>query len=369
MTQATRCPACGTVFRVVPDQLRVSAGWVRCGRCGDVFDASKALFELDAPGLPPPPPGTAGPSADAAALQAEPPLAAANDEPPAATAHMRSTLPPLSAADGAAEPVVSATPFPAAAGAAAAPGSASAAPTPSAAAPVPSAAAPAASAALPVPSAAAPAASAALPVPSAAAPVPSAAAPSPEAGGNAAGTTAPEAPATEPAQPLPGFLLRAQRAEARRRRPWPDALLAAALLLLLGGQIALHYRDLFAAAWPATRAPLAAACGVLGCELRAPLRIEGFTVESVVLRRVDESPMHLLQVVVRNRAGTAARLPTIDLALTDLEGRTTARRMIDARDLGATGDQLPAQGEVALQALLDLGDTRVAGYTVELFYP
>ena len=44
---ATRCPACGTVFRVVPDQLRVSEGWVRCGRCADVFNAAEALVDLD----------------------------------------------------------------------------------------------------------------------------------------------------------------------------------------------------------------------------------------------------------------------------------------------------------------------------------
>lgn len=40
MRQITRCPACGTLFRVVPDQLRVSDGWVRCGQCQEVFDAS-----------------------------------------------------------------------------------------------------------------------------------------------------------------------------------------------------------------------------------------------------------------------------------------------------------------------------------------
>jgi predicted Zn finger-like uncharacterized protein len=44
---ATRCPACGTVFRVVPDQLRVSEGWVRCGRCSEVFDASRSLTDID----------------------------------------------------------------------------------------------------------------------------------------------------------------------------------------------------------------------------------------------------------------------------------------------------------------------------------
>ena len=40
MSLKTRCPACDTVFKVVPDQLKVSKGWVRCGRCAEVFDAA-----------------------------------------------------------------------------------------------------------------------------------------------------------------------------------------------------------------------------------------------------------------------------------------------------------------------------------------
>ena len=46
MSLATRCPACGTVFRVVPDQLRVSEGWVRCGRCSEVFNGQAELVDL-----------------------------------------------------------------------------------------------------------------------------------------------------------------------------------------------------------------------------------------------------------------------------------------------------------------------------------
>ena len=47
MSLAARCPACGTVFRVVQDQLRVSEGWVRCGRCAEVFNAIETLVDLD----------------------------------------------------------------------------------------------------------------------------------------------------------------------------------------------------------------------------------------------------------------------------------------------------------------------------------
>ena len=39
----TRCPACGTLFKVVPDQLRISEGWVRCGQCDEVFDAQAQM--------------------------------------------------------------------------------------------------------------------------------------------------------------------------------------------------------------------------------------------------------------------------------------------------------------------------------------
>lgn len=44
----TRCPACGTRFRVVPDQLRISQGWVRCGQCNEVFDAAGQLAQAEA---------------------------------------------------------------------------------------------------------------------------------------------------------------------------------------------------------------------------------------------------------------------------------------------------------------------------------
>lgn len=44
MSLNTRCPACETVFKVVPDQLRVSSGWVRCGRCAEVFDAATHML-------------------------------------------------------------------------------------------------------------------------------------------------------------------------------------------------------------------------------------------------------------------------------------------------------------------------------------
>ncbi|MBU4518049.1 MAG: hypothetical protein KJ677_01455, partial [Gammaproteobacteria bacterium] len=56
MSFTTRCPACGTMFKVVPDQLKISDGWVRCGHCADVFDATLYLQTWEAPEPRPPAP-------------------------------------------------------------------------------------------------------------------------------------------------------------------------------------------------------------------------------------------------------------------------------------------------------------------------
>ncbi|MCW8174093.1 zinc-ribbon and DUF3426 domain-containing protein [Verminephrobacter aporrectodeae] len=62
MSLITRCPSCATSFKVVADQLRISEGWVRCGECNEVFDASAHLLAVA-----PVPPSPAGPHPEEAA--------------------------------------------------------------------------------------------------------------------------------------------------------------------------------------------------------------------------------------------------------------------------------------------------------------
>lgn len=45
MNLVTRCPSCGTAFRVQRDQLAAHFGTVRCGKCGAVFNGVAALVE------------------------------------------------------------------------------------------------------------------------------------------------------------------------------------------------------------------------------------------------------------------------------------------------------------------------------------
>src|SRR5690606_38712157 len=47
MALATTCPQCMTSFRVVPDQLKLRRGLVRCGTCQHVFSGIDYLRYVD----------------------------------------------------------------------------------------------------------------------------------------------------------------------------------------------------------------------------------------------------------------------------------------------------------------------------------
>jgi predicted Zn finger-like uncharacterized protein len=47
MSLITRCPVCGTAFRVQSSQLAAHSGTVRCGKCSAVFNGVAALVEED----------------------------------------------------------------------------------------------------------------------------------------------------------------------------------------------------------------------------------------------------------------------------------------------------------------------------------
>jgi predicted Zn finger-like uncharacterized protein len=57
MSWITRCPSCGTRFRVTDEQLQAGSGQVRCGICLAVFDAHRELAEPRAPAASAPAPG------------------------------------------------------------------------------------------------------------------------------------------------------------------------------------------------------------------------------------------------------------------------------------------------------------------------
>ena len=354
MSLATRCTACGTVFRVVQDQLKVSEGWVRCGRCQEVFNALEGLFDLERDAAPPPPPEAA-------------PEAAPEPSPIGESVSGRVPLDPAPASAAAA---ADETPVPA---------------------PLPD------SPQVQVDPLIESRLSSQIDIDSADAARSSGADPdeidtigdfadarfntSLLAADAAANDEAPqygddrtedslddEVPAAAPA---PSFVTEADRA-ARWHRPGVriiTMLAGAALLGLLGLQVALQFHDSIAARWPAWRGPLAALCEAAGCVLAPPRRLDAVAVDSSGLLRVsDNADAYRLSVVLRNRAEFAVAAPSIELSLTDASGQMVARRVFEPSDFQSAPRSLVPLGETPLQLVLASGE-RISGYSIEIFYP
>jgi predicted Zn finger-like uncharacterized protein len=347
MSLATRCSACSTVFRVQQDQLKASEGWVRCGRCGTVFSALEGLFDLERE-------NTSG----SMPLQQEPVMAAPKPlpvvaAPPPSDVDSFAYYGDASAADDVEEEPSAHVLLHARPAHGDQAGTAVGASADTSADQAAAAASFTASyhddrdddddAALLT-----------------------------EHSGHH--TTFDEsAPVyTGPAPLAPSFVRDAER-DARWQRPVVRRLTIAAALalpLLLGAQVALYPRDLLAARWPDSAEPLRALCAPLGCDVQALRSLDDVSVESSGLTRVDGAPLYKLQIAVRNRAAWTVAMPALDLTLTDPRGEIVTRRMLRAAELGSTAPEVLAAGaEWSTLATLDVGERRVTGYTIDLFYP
>ncbi len=169
----------------------------------------------------------------------------------------------------------------------------------------------------------------------------------------------------------PEFLRRAERSARWQSRPWRAALGTAALLLgaTLALQAAHHFRDSVAARWSGTRPLLAAWCNVTGCSVEAPRRIGEISVESTALTRAAGLDAFRLAVMLRSHSALALALPSVELSLTDANGRLVTRRALAPADFHLAQAVLPPGAELPLQLLLDARGNAITGYTVEIFYP
>ncbi len=383
MSLATRCPACSTVFRVVQDQLRVSEGWVRCGRCTEVFNAVDHMVDMPRPPAPlqppaaPPAPGGADRVAEGQrSLGATPPpqpaplerliesdhahdlrIQAWNDPGPAAVAA------PAEAFDENDESTRVFRAF--------TPEAAATAVTADSARSTHSAVSEAAEGALEAWRGDRVDLSAVTRRDEGTTPPPPGV-PAEETTGALADATrlADAAPTAEDAD-APSFVRDAERAE-RWQRPAVRAALAAGLVLgtsILFVQVALEYRDLVAARWSHTRPALEQLCRWTGCRVEHPRLVDALVVDSSGLVRVDGTSTYRFSVVLRNRSSLTLAMPALDLTLTDTQGRVISRRTLSAVELGVGAATVAAAAELSLQATLGIPDRPVAGYTIEVFYP
>lgn len=343
MSLATRCTACGTIFRVVQDQLRVSDGWVRCGRCAEVFDAREQLFDMDREAPPPWPPQAPAPADHAPLEQAAPP----------APADQATWVIPADARSPAAAQLADDIPV-------------EASPDPQL---IRDAHEPAAQADRREPYwEPAQAAEPETPLPPPADDQDVVLSP----GLAAAASTAP-VPDTAPpaAAPVPSFLKRAEGQARWQRRPVRLALALGSALLALGlaTQVLWHFRDAAAAVYPQAMPHMQAACAQLGCEIKPWKRIDAISVESSALTLAASGNHYKLSLSLRNRSGWELALPWVDLTLTDANGAIVARRALSPADFKLGKNSMAAGAEQGLQLVLSTGKQRITGYTVEIFHP
>ncbi|MDO9237223.1 MAG: DUF3426 domain-containing protein [Aquabacterium sp.] len=431
MSLATRCTHCGTIFKVVQDQLKISDGWVRCGRCDEVFNALPALFDLETEAPPPrlPPPE---PEADALVqqgLMSEPPAAWEATQPAAfAMPTPRALVEDDLALDP--TPIEATTEFELDTElfvddntpledviAATTPGRRAVAPPP---ADVPSTEEEDALDSrylIPSPNERkAPHrrdtgpefADAQFPTdahhevvqdwadePALGAPEEDIAPIKPSRfGDDFMPERAIEPPSLrkgrpgtrgqDPAQRPPEFLKRAQRQAFWRHAAVRSVLtvLSLCLILLMGLQVAHQFRDLIAAHHPASRPLLAQWCQAVGCQISLPMRLEELQIESIpaFVRVESEGPdSYRLDLVVHNRSAIDLAWPHVDLILSDDAGAVIARRALNPHEAqwadasgtksGPKPEGAPSRRSITLQWHLRAIDLHPVSYTAELFYP
>ncbi|MGJ7510654.1 zinc-ribbon and DUF3426 domain-containing protein [Variovorax sp. GT1P44] len=430
MSLVTRCPACETTFKVVKDQLRISDGWVRCGRCSQVFDATVDLRETaesaPAPSVPVSTPVSdeSGASSDSSVEKAPAPLPDEDASPAADVEHHADEESevdfleddhPEAAADTGAQPLFeagstaslkSADELPPLAGMVAGDpwmdsglldlgdqGRTAVRP------PVPPPLSfPNIDLSLSSP------APVSTPAPSSLEPAPSAedaanaqlqkalrrarakSAKIAKAKAREAKTASIEvAPlvlaASEPEPPAevvrtPSFMGMSGGEGFWQRPAVRRSMVAVAVLaaLLLIGQVVYQERDLIVARSPGLRPAIASMCGVLGCEISALRQINDIKVDGASFSREKIDDGFRLSFTLRNTADVPLAMPAVELSLLDTQERAVVRRVLAPAEYGAP-TVLPARTERAASLSLKLTGPEaaamppVAGFRVETLYP
>lgn len=358
MSLITRCSACGTMFKVVADQLKISQGWVRCGHCSEVFDAAANL-------QPYVPPSSALPT-DTSAPTVPAPL----PEPTADSDRAASVAPMLVAPSAEPEPDWSdamLTDEVQEAALVAAPASVpevQVSPSPDIAADV------FAFSVSPEPSGF----SESVAPPARGIPAESA-------------FDSSETGLPDPVQEV--SFVRDARRDAFWRRPalrLALGLAASVLLAVLLLQVALFQRHTLAMSQPWLRPALTTLCASLQCEIRPPQQIESVVIESSTFNKLAPDA-YRLKVVIRNAGAIPLALPSLELTLTDTQDQAQLRRVLTPAELGATGPTLAAGAEFSGALAIRIVDSppdanassppaarpsaplRIAGYRVLAFYP
>jgi predicted Zn finger-like uncharacterized protein len=152
-----------------------------------------------------------------------------------------------------------------------------------------------------------------------------------------------------------------------RRRYGTIALVVAALL-----QVTLLFRNEIASRAPAMRPAVSVLAGIFGQSVDAVRDLSSLTIESFELQSKGRDDLLAMNAVLRNKDRHVVRWPAMELTLTDQAGTVVVRKVIlpgDYLTRAAPRDGLAGRSEWPVRLELDPGSLQLAGYSVALFYP
>lgn len=359
MALATRCPACGTIFRISTTQASAKGGMVRCGQCRNVFNSLDALVrveDLDVIGedlildLPetataPPARGTEVAPSDVA------PDAIEAAEPSDAGPLEATSAEPLDRPDERATDDPDETP----------------ADSPWWL-PLPERTDASLSTEAPL-----------LPLSPAQTQPEVPADPRDDAGQLLSGRSDAQRDDVQPvAATSPAFMRpEAVYTPSSQMGRWTFGLLCVVAGIVLLGQVVHAWRDELATRWPTARPWLNAACAPLRCKVDYPAQIDAITIESASIQATGPGlDVYVLTALLRNRDVLEVRYPNLELVLTDLQDRPILRRALrpedylpPAADTRRPQSGFAAESELPIRVTFELNNLRFAGYRLDRFYP
>jgi predicted Zn finger-like uncharacterized protein len=163
------------------------------------------------------------------------------------------------------------------------------------------------------------------------------------------------------------------------RRTWADRylglkvmlLLSFVLALLLSAQFLFLERDRIAANNPALRPVLGFGCELLGCSISAPRQIESIAIDSSAFTRV-KSGVYNLSLSLRNAAAIDLAAPALELTLTDMQDQALLRRVLLPGDYSVKpliGSRAELVANVPIALRVGVASEKISGYKLLAFYP
>jgi predicted Zn finger-like uncharacterized protein len=345
MSLITQCPACATMFKVVPDQLRISDGWVRCGQCDEVFDANAYLYtepgassevETASSEVPASMDGTwVAPSESNAVSDTDGPDVAATAESFDDTPAVATELDEIDL-----------------------------------------------DVAIDIPAAQVPEVQSLDRVMDLSPGLPPDSIPQPEEMSEAVVPSAP-VPRYAQAQVKPSTNADPRKLsfmrQARKRSLWQHIAVRLSLgvlsLVLMGAlalQIVVLERDQIAATEPDSRAPLDALCEVVGCQIQPLRKIDAVVIDSSAFTKV-QGDVYRLNFTLKSTSAVSLAMPALELTLTDMQDQAVLRRVVQAKELSASKTVIEPGSEISvilpLRVKTGADEPRVSGYRLLAFYP